>query len=467
MTCQRALNVFVHKKWLLFHVWEDSKIILFAKEGMYMRRLIMEELCKWKEKRNRKPLIIRGARQVGKTWIMKEFGRQYFQQVVYISFDNNERMKHVFEMDYDIPRIISALQIESRKNIEPEQTLLIFDEIQEVPKALSALKYFCENAPEYAIIAAGSLLGVALHKGTSFPVGKVDFMNLYPLNFQEFLMAVGEDELVSLMKEQNYEMINIFSNKYADWLRKYYYIGGMPEAVQTYLDTDDFYEVRTIQEELLVYYSNDFSKHAPLKTVPRIQMVWNSIPMQLTKENRKFIYGMVREGSRAKDFELAIQWLIDCGLLLKSYRVKKPGMPLISYMEMSSFKLYLLDVGLLGAQGNLDPRILLEGNQLFSEFKGALTEQFIAQELTAAGSKLYYYSTENSSGEIDFVVQKGMDIIPVEVKAEENLHAKSLKAYCKKYNPAKAIRTSMSGYREQEWMVNVPLYMFAQYLDKL
>lgn len=430
-----------------------------------MERLLMAELVRWKEKKTRKPLLIRGARQVGKTWIMKEFGRRYFEQTVYISFDNNERMKNVFSMDFDISRILSALKVESRMQIDPENTLLIFDEIQEVPKALTALKYFQENAPEYAIVAAGSLLGVALHEGTSFPVGKVDFLTLYPMNFREFLMASGEAELAELLQKRDFELISAFSSKYGDWLRRYYYVGGMPEAVSTYLETDDLYEVQNVQRQLLAYYANDFSKHAPVETVPRIQMVWNSIPMQLTKENKKFIYGMVREGARAKDFELAIQWLLDCGLVHKGYRVSKPGMPLISYMEMNNFKLYFLDVGLLSALCDLDARTLLEGNRVFTEFKGALTEQFVAQELVAAGMHLYYYSTENSSGEIDFVVQKRGHIIPVEVKAEENLHAKSLRCYCQKYHPDIAIRSSMSDYRIQDWMVNVPLYALAEYLD--
>ncbi|MCD7813948.1 MAG: ATP-binding protein [Lachnospiraceae bacterium] len=430
-----------------------------------MERLLMEELVKWKEKKTRKPLLIRGARQVGKTWIMKEFGRRYFKQSVYISFDNNERMKNVFSMDFDISRILSALKVESRMQIRPEDTLLIFDEIQEVPKALTALKYFQENAPEYAIVAAGSLLGVALHEGTSFPVGKVDFLSLYPLNFREFLMAAGESELAELLRKNDFQMITAFSSKYADFLRKYYYVGGMPEAVCTYFETDDVYEVQNVQRQLLVYYANDFSKHAPTETVPRIQMVWNSIPMQLTKENKKFIYGMVREGARAKDFELAIQWLLDCGLVHKGYRISKPGMPLISYMEMNCFKLYFIDVGLLSALCDLDARTLLEGNRVFTEFKGALTEQFVAQELSAAGMNLYYYSTENSSGEIDFVVQRYGHIIPVEVKAEENLHAKSLRSYCQKYQPDIAIRSSMSDYREQDWMVNIPLYALVEFLN--
>lgn len=436
------------------------------KRGDSMERLLMQDLIRWKERRNRKPLIIKGARQVGKTWLMQEFGKRYFENVVYINFENNQRMKNVFEMDYDIGRIISALKIECGKRIEADHTLLIFDEIQEVPRALSALKYFYENAREYAIVAAGSLLGIALHEGTSFPVGKVDFLTLYPLNFTEFLMAVGQEELADLAAKKDYGLINAFADKYTDLLRRYYYVGGMPEAVMTYLETDDLQEVRMVQQQLLLYYANDFSKHAPKETVPRIQMVWNSIPMQLAKENRKFIYGMVREGARAKDFELAIQWLLDCGLIHKSYRIRKPGMPLISYMDMSAFKIYMLDIGLLGARGNLDAITLLEGNTVFTEFKGALTEQFIAQELASSGIELYYYSAENSSGEVDFIIQKLNKVIPVEVKAEENLQAKSLRGLCRKYELTDAIRSSMSGYREQDWLVNVPLYMLRSYLEQ-
>lgn len=449
----------------LAYIDENDYIIMIGGGGK-LQRLLMNDLIEWKRKRNRKPLIIRGARQVGKTWIMKEFGRLHYENVVYINFDNNERMKQVFNLDMDIKRIISALKIESGKEIQPENTLLIFDEIQEVPKALTSLKYFYEENPEYHIVAAGSLLGVALHRGTSFPVGKVDFLNLYPLNFREFLMAVDKKGLADLLEVQDYTMINAFSSQLTDLLRYYYFVGGMPEAVQTYIDTDNMKEVRMVQNALLDYYANDFSKHAPKETIPRIQMVWKSIPMQLAKENRKFIYGVIREGARAKDFELAIQWLYDCGLILKCNRVTKPGMPLIAYMEMNAFKMYMLDVGLLAARGNIDAQVLLEGNRIFEEFKGALTEQYVAQELVASNRELFYYSKENSSGEIDFVLQEEMNIIPVEVKAEENLQAKSLKAYCEKFKPDMAIRTSMSNYREQEWMTNVPLYALAGFLDR-
>ena len=426
----------------------------------------MADLVRWKNKKRRKPLIIHGARQVGKTWLMKEFGKQYFDKVIYISFDHNEHMRNVFSLDFDMERIISALRIEAGEVFQAEGTLLIFDEIQEIPAALTSLKYFCENVPQYYIVAAGSLLGMALHEGTSFPVGKVEFLNLYPMNFREFLMAAGKEDLSRILEEGDYALMNAYAGVYTEWLRKYYYVGGMPEAVQCYFDTDDTAEVREIQKQLLLYYENDFSKHAPKELIPRIQMVWNSILTQLAKENRKFIYRIVREGARARDFEIAIQWLSDYGLLLRSYRVKKPGIPLNAYMEQSSFKMFMLDVGLLAAKGNLSAKALLEGTAIFEEFKGSLTEQYVAQELAGRGIALYYYSTENSSGEIDFVVQASKDCIPVEVKAEENLRAKSLRAYCAKYKPAIAVRTSMSDYREQDWMINVPLYVVGDYLEK-
>lgn len=432
-----------------------------------MERKLFSKLENWKDKKKRKPLIIQGARQVGKTWIMKEFGKRYFKNTVYINFDNNDVMKKVFQIDFDISRIVSAIKIEYGKSFNANDTLIIFDEIQEAPEALASLKYFYENAPQYAIIAAGSLLGVALHQGTSFPVGKVDFMQLYPLDFQEFICACGENELAKLLESDDFKNINAYSVKYTELLKRYYYIGGMPEVVQTYLDTDDYNEVRQIQRNLLKYYEEDFSKHAPKEVVPRIMMVWNSIPAQLAKENRKFIYGCVREGARAKDFELAIQWLEDAGLIIKNYRVSKPDIPLIAYMEINNFKMFMLDVGLLGAKCSITAKVLLDGCKIFEEFKGALTEQFVAQQLKSSDRELYYYSTSNSSGEIDFVIQQEMKCIPIEVKAEENLHAKSLKAFCDKYKPEMAIRSSMSDYREQEWMINVPLYMLEQYLDRV
>ena len=427
-----------------------------------MERTAMEALVKWNGKKNRKPLILKGARQVGKTWLMKEFGKRYFKYTAYVNFDNNERMRDVFESDYNIDRILMAVNIETGVKIVPGETLIIFDEIQEAPKAIASLKYFCEDAPEYAVIAAGSLLGVAIHKGVSFPVGKVDTIQLNPLSFREFLAAVGEEGLARLIERKEYDLMSAFREKYIDWLKKYYYIGGMPEVVSSFAEEKDFGEVRYLQKQIIEMYENDFSKHTTEQELPRIRMVWNSVPMQLAKENKKFLFGKIKEGARAKDFEIAIGWLQDCGLITKVYRVNKPAMPLKAYIEFSAFKLYLLDVGLLSAMSDLDARTILEGNRIFTEFKGALTEQYVLQQLIADTEYVPYYFTETKSkGEIDFMIQKGMDIIPVEVKAEENLRAKSLKCFCEKYEPREAIRTSMSDYKQQDWLTNIPLWAIA------
>ena len=433
-----------------------------------MKRFALDKLKEWKEKKGRKPLIIRGARQVGKTWLMKEFGNTCFEKVAYVNFDSNPRMQQVFDGEISIERIVLAISAETGVSIDSKSTLLIFDEVQEVPKALSALKYFYENAPEYAIVAAGSLLGIALHKGTSFPVGKIDFMDLYPMSFQEFLCTIGEERFVSLLQGTDIGMVTMFKSKYIDRLREYYYVGGMPEAVQTFVDTRDWNKVREIQKNLLDYYQQDFSKHAEVSLVPRLNLVWNSIPMQLAKENKKYIYGQVREGARAKDFELAIQWLLDCGLIHKVQRVNKPSLPLKAYVDFNAFKIYLADIGLLIAMADLDARVIIDGNRIFTEFKGALTEQYVLQQLVSeVGIDPYYYSTANSKGEIDFLLQGKTSVIPVEVKAEENLRAKSLKAFCDKYEPKYAVRTSMSDYRAQEWMTNIPLYNIDRIRDYL
>jgi hypothetical protein len=433
-----------------------------------MERMLLQQLKLWKEKTNRKPLILKGARQVGKTWLMKEFGRTCFQNVAYVNFDNNERMRDVFARDYDINRILMAMNIETGVKIIPEKTLIIFDEIQENPRAIAALKYFYENAPQYAVIAAGSLLGVAIHEGVSFPVGKVDILELNPLSFREFLLAVGESGLVSLLDNCDWEMIKTFREKYMDWLKKYYYIGGMPEVVLSFVEEHDFAEVRYLQKQIIEMYEDDFSKHTPDLELPRIRMVWNSVPMQLAKENKKFFFGKIREGARAKDFELAIEWLKDCGLIKKVYNIIKPSMPLKAYVDFSSFKIYLLDVGLLGALSDLDAKSILTGNTIFTEFKGALTEQYVLQQLIAETDYTpYYFATLKSTAEIDFVIQQGTAIVPIEVKAEENLKAKSLRVYCEKYKPEQAIRTSMSDYRRQDWLVNVPLYGISSYLNDI
>lgn len=432
---------------------------ILESRGDIMFRKSMDDLVNWKNSKDRKPLIIRGARQVGKTWLMKEFGKTNYGKCAYINFDNNERMESLFSGNLDIERIITALQIETGVKIEAQNTLIIFDEVQEVPRALTSLKYFCENAPEYHVIAAGSLLGVALHPGTSFPVGKVEFVDLYPLDFLEFMNAMGYDDLVKLLRSKDFSLITNFKGKYIDLLKQYYYIGGMPAVVASFIEASDYGKVRKLQQEILMAYEQDFSKHAPNEAVPRIRMLWSSTPAQLAKENRKFIYGLIRQGARAREYELAITWLIDTGLVYKVSRITKPDMPLMAYQDFNAFKLFVLDVGLLSAMSQLDIKSLLEGNKLFEEFKGALTEQYVLQQLIASREIMpYYWSAEKASAEIDFLFQSEMNIVPLEVKASENLQAKSLKSYCQKYTPKYAIRTSMSDFRQEEWLTNVPLY---------
>ena len=424
-----------------------------------MYRIAIEELLKWKESKHRKPLIIEGARQVGKTWLMKEFGRLYYEDTVYINFDSNSRMSELFASDLDTSRLLIGLELYAGRKINPEHTLLIFDEVQEVPRALSSLKYFYENAPEYHIVCAGSLLGIALHEGTSFPVGKVDFLKLYPLSYREFLMAIGKEQYARLLEDKDYQMITSFKQTYIDALRYYYYVGGMPEAVQIFADDNDFNEVRNIQKRILAAYEQDFSKHAPIEIVPKIRMLWNSIPSQLAKENKKFIYGLIREGSRAKDYEAAIMWLSDCGLVHKISRVNAAGMPLKAYEDLKAFKLFVLDIGLLGCMSGLHQQTLLDGNELFVEFKGALTEQYVCQQLENLDDlAIYYYTNDKGSCEVNFVVDAGEQIIPIEVKAEVNLKAKSLKVYHEKFNPKISVRTSMADYKEDDWLINLPLY---------
>lgn len=432
-----------------------------------MYRYKIEELKKWKNKKDRKPLILRGARQVGKTWLMKEFGEKYYEKCAYINFDDNSRMLQLFSGDFDIEKMIQGLKIESGINIEPENTLIIFDEVQEVPKALKSLKYFFENANQYHIIAAGSLLGVAMHEGTSFPVGKIEFLDLKPLTFKEFLKALGEEELTNLMEQKNIELIKVFSEKLKDYLKQYFYIGGMPEVVASYVENKDFEEVRKKQEILLSAYEQDFSKHAPNTIIPRIRQLWNNIPTQLAKENKKFIYGLVKEGARAREYEVALSWLIDCGLVYQINRVNDCKVPLSAYQDFNAFKLYLLDVGLLCAMEKLDIKTILEGNEIFVEFKGALTEQYVLTELEEnLNTPIFYWSSEKSQCEIDFIIQLGKENIPIEVKANENLQAKSLKSFVQRYDTKTNIRTSMSDYRKEEWLTNIPLYLIGE-IEKL
>ena len=432
-----------------------------------MYRTAIEQLYRWKESKHRKPLIIEGARQVGKTWLMKEFGRKAYPDTIYINFDSNSRMAELFSADLNPDRLILGIELYAGKKINPEKTLLIFDEIQEIPRALAALKYFCEDAPQYHIVCAGSLLGIALHEGTSFPVGKIQFLKLYPLSFREFLMAVTGRQYADLLDRQDYSMLTPFRQVYIDALKQYYFIGGMPEAVQHFAQEKDCQEVREIQKRILAAYEQDFSKHAPAAIVPRIRMVWNSIPSQLAKENKKFVYGLVREGGRAKDYETAIMWLCDCGLLHKISRVNGAGIPLKAYEDLKAFKLFLLDVGLLGCLAGLGQRVLLDGNSLFSEFKGALTEQYVCQQFkTLDNLGVYYYTNSRGSCEIDFILDTGEQIIPVEVKAEVNLKAKNLKTYHEKYAPETSVRISMTDFKQQDWLVNLPLYA-AEEIKKL
>ncbi|MCT8517441.1 ATP-binding protein [Glaesserella parasuis] len=424
-----------------------------------MQRKILQSLQNWKQNPNRKPLIIQGARQVGKTWAMKHFGEQSFEQVAYINFDNNPRMKTLFSGDYDINRLILGLKIESGVDIKAHNTLIIFDEVQEVPQALSSLKYFYENAPEFYIVSAGSLLGVSLHHQVSFPVGKVDFLPLYPMDFHEFLLAVGKQDLVKLLNLKDWSLISAMKSRYIELLRQYYFVGGMPEAVKVFIETQNFNAVRQVQKNLLMAYEQDFSKHIrDGQTVQKVRSIWHSIPEQLAKENKKFIYANLQKGARSKDYEIALQWLKDSGLVHSVPRIKKPHLPLSAYQD-NAFKLYGLDIGLLSAQSHLDASVLLDGSRIFSEFKGALTEQYVLQQLIAnQDNPVFYWATEKGTAEVDFVVQQKQAVIPIEVKAEENLKAKSLKVYVEQFQPEHAFRFSMADYRELDWLVNVPLY---------
>lgn len=423
-----------------------------------MKRNAIKELYEWKENNDRKPLVILGARQVGKTWLMKEFGKEAYKKCAYVNFEDNDDLRGMFEHDFDILRIIANLQWATDVTID-EDTLVILDEIQEAPRGITALKYFQEKAPQYHVIAAGSLLGIAMHKNDSFPVGKVDFMNLYPLSFYEFLNAIGEKKMVDLLQAKDWTMLTMVRAKFEERLRQYYFVGGMPAAVLAFVNDGDLNKVRTIQKSIIEAYERDFSKHAPAIEVPRIRMVWHSIPSQLSKENRKFIYGMIKEGARAKDFELAIEWLKDAGLIFKVNRCKKAQLPLAAYEDFSAFKMFLSDIGLMGAMSNIPVQSLLNGNMLFSDFKGALTEQFVLQQMkTNQSLSIYYWSADNSRGEIDFLVQQEEKVIPIEVKAEENLQAKSLRVFVERNPGLKGYRFSMSPYREQDWLVNYPLY---------
>jgi predicted AAA+ superfamily ATPase len=424
-----------------------------------MKRIAYEGLLKWKSKQNRKPLLIKGARQVGKTWLMKEFGKNEYESVAYINFEKATQLANLFEADFDIPRILRSVQLITGIVPKPGETLIIFDEIQSVKRGLLSLKYFYEDAPEYHIIAAGSLLGLSIHKDDSFPVGKVDFLELYPLSYEEFIVALGKNSLLDALHRRDWELTKAFKSNYIELLKQYYYIGGMPEVVKSFIQNNDYNEVREIQNSILESYNNDFSKHSPIEIVPRIKMIWNSIPSQLAKENRKFIYGAVKSGGRAKEFEVAIMWLEDAGLIHKISRVSNASLPLEGFVDIGAFKLFMVDIGLLGAKSGLDAKTIIEGNTIFGQYKGALTEQYVLQQLKCStGIEIYYWSSEQGIAEIDFLIQTGGKVIPIEVKAQENLKAKSLKSFRDKFHPELSLRTSMSDFREEETLTNLPLY---------
>ncbi len=426
-----------------------------------MERFLMNKLVEWKDDRNRKPLIITGARQVGKTWLVREFGRRFFSDQIYINFERQHSLHDLMEKTVSPDSILEALSALYDRSIDPANTLIIFDEVQEEPRALTALKYFCEEKPEYAVIATGSFMGIALHKGTSFPVGKVNMITLYPMNYREFLCASGKEQLSEILAGGDIGMITSLKSMYIDLLRVYYVVGGMPAAVLNYLESHNYSRVRDEQRLLLDYYRMDLSKHADPRLAVRLNQVWDIVPSQLAKENKKFMFSLITKGARSKDYEMALEWLRDCGLIYIVHRVTKPGIPLKFYEDLSAFKIYMNDVGLLGCAGDLEPEAVIEGNRLFSEFKGAISEQYVLMQMISdMGIMPYYYSTENSRGEIDFITEKNGRLIPIEVKAEENLKARSLRALKEKYPDAEAIRISMSDYRKQDWLTNLPLYAF-------
>lgn len=431
-----------------------------------MYRNILEQLKAWKNKEHRKPLVLSGARQVGKTYILKRFGEQEFSNVAYINCDDNEMAKDLFTQDYNIQRIVLAIGAITRQSIEAGKTLIILDEIQESKRGLSALKYFCENAPQYHVAVAGSLLGIAMHKGESFPVGKVDILNIYPMTYDEFLLAKGQRQMADILRSKDWDTIRLLRTEYIKCLREYYFVGGMPEAVQGFIETNDANKVREIQDNILHTYRKDMSKHVPTSEANRINMVWQSMPSQLVKENKKFIYGVAKPGGRAKDFEVAIQWLIDAGLVYKSERVTNPKMPLKFYADISSFKLFLLDCGLLGAMSETPPEIMLVANNGMGEAKGAFTENYMMSQLVAAYNTSVFYFSNEAKLEIDFLIQHGSNIVPVEAKAEENLRSKSLSTFVAAHQGMHGLRFSMSDYREQGWMTNIPLYAASTYFLK-
>ena len=431
-----------------------------------MKRKIYKQLLKWKESKDRKPLMLLGARQVGKTWIMQHFGKKEYKNVAYINCDDEPRMKQLFELDYNIDRILITIQAITGVRITPAATLIIMDEIQEIPRGLHSLKYFCEKAPEYHIMVAGSLLGVTLGKGESFPVGKVDMLTMYPMDYEEYLDATGNENWIELLHSKDWGLIDIMKPKMTELLRQYYFVGGMPGVVSKFIENTDLQQVRTLQRDILEAYRRDISKHTSAAESTRIREVLDSLPSQLARENKKFIYGAVRKGSRAKDFEQAIQWLVDAGIVYKVSRIKEPKMPLKFYEDRDAFKLFLLDCGLLACMTDASASQMLIGDNAFTEFKGAFTEQYVLQQLLALGLKPYYWSNTKTPSEIDFIIQDSQRVIPVEVKAEENVRARSLVQFIKDNPGLKGLRISMKGYVDQEWMENIPIIAIGTYFEK-
>ena len=423
-----------------------------------MIREIYVKLQEWKKKTDRKPLILNGARQVGKTYILREFGKREYPKFAFFSLDRDQKTREVFEKGGSTGDILMALSAISQVDITPGDTLLVFDEIQDCPKALEALKYFCEDAPDVHIIVAGSLLGLSLHEGVSYPVGKVEEMRMYPMTFLEFLNAMGKTQLAKVLESGNWNVMDMVGAELTGLLRQYYYVGGMPAAVLAHVEQKGLKEVRAIQKQILRDYRRDFSKHAPAREVPRINLVWDSIPAQLARENKKFVYGAVKKSARAADFELAIQWLMDAGLVYKVQRVNAPRLPFKFYEDQNAFKLFMLDVGLMGAMVEASAESMLVGDSVFSEYKGAFTELYVFTQLKSEGISLYYHSVDNSTIEIDFLASFHDHVVPIEVKAEENVKSKSLRTFIAKNPGLKGLRFSMLPYRLQDWMTNIPLY---------
>ncbi|MCC8070487.1 MAG: ATP-binding protein [Bacteroidales bacterium] len=422
-----------------------------------MERTILYDLRKWKESAIRKPLILEGARQVGKTWSLLEFGRRHYEDIAYINFEEERAMRGLFKQDYDVERILRAIRTFTGSQCVAGKTLIIMDEIQEAEGGLTALKYFCERAREQHIAVAGSLLGIEMHRGASFPVGKANILKVFPMTFLEFLKAMDKHSWAEAIERRDWESLSLVHEKINELLKYYYYVGGMPEAVDAFSKGVTMQEVRQIQLEILEGYERDFSKHAPIELVPRIESAWNSLPRQLSRENRKFLFGLVKEGARAREYELSLQWLKDSGLIYVVYNLEAPRLPLKSYQDSKAFKVFVHDVGLLGAMCRLDSHTLIEGSRVFTEFRGALTEQYALQQLIP-NCEPYHWAKPNSQQEVDFILENKNEVNALEIKAEENLRSQSLKSFMADHPEVKAFRASMKPYRQEKNLTNIPLY---------